>query len=309
MGLANKTRAWIKASRITSQSYIALPLILGQLLATPQTGHWDWTVFALVQAFGIFDQLYIVFANDVADYEADQHNDAPTMFSGGSRVLVDQDLTRRELAIGALVMAVLALVIGASLTFGFGKLAALPLVATGLILLWAYSYPPFKLSYRGGGELLQMLGVGAVLPLLGFVAQADTIHDFPWPVLAMTLPASLATAMCTALPDEPADRRADKHTVAVAWGLNRAMNIIIGLNLIAMSAAGVIVARRVSPGLDANIIALIAIPAIATLATLALARRAKPGARAMLGFVFLGALVNISLIAGMIVDLLGGADL
>lgn len=307
MGLASKTRAWIKASRITSQSYIALPLVLGQLLATKQTGHWDWTIFAIVQAFGLFDQFYIVFANDVADYEADQHNDAPTMFSGGSRVLVDQDLTRRELAIGAVLMAGLALGCGALLTFGFGKLAALPLAATGLILLWAYSYSPFKLSYRGGGELLQMLGVGAVLPLLGFAAQADTIADFPWAVLAMTLPASLATAMCTALPDEPADRRADKHTTAVAWGLNKATSVIIGLNLIAMIAAGVIVTQRVSPGLDANLTALLAVPTAASLVTVALARRARPGSRAMLGFVFMGALVNISLVTGLVVDLLGGS--
>ncbi|MEM6732784.1 MAG: prenyltransferase, partial [Myxococcota bacterium] len=57
--------AWVRAARPPAQSNIAPSLILGQALAHQQTLIFSWEVFAWLLAFGIFDQLYIVFANDV----------------------------------------------------------------------------------------------------------------------------------------------------------------------------------------------------------------------------------------------------
>ena len=59
--------AWIRAARLPAQSNIALPLFVGEALACPGGVGLSWATALLVGAFGLFDQLYIVFANDVAD--------------------------------------------------------------------------------------------------------------------------------------------------------------------------------------------------------------------------------------------------
>ena len=295
----SKIRAWIKASRLTSQSYIALPLMLGQLLALHLTQQWSWAVFALVQLFGIFDQLYIVYANDYADVETDMDNQTSTLFSGGSRVLVDGGLAREDLGRGALFMAICCAVIGGILSFAFGALPVLGLVLLGLGLLWAYSYPPIELSYRGGGEFLQMLGVGAVLPLIGFCAQAGALTQFPWMLLAVTLPLSLATAMCTALPDEPSDRRADKRTSTVLLGPLFARVMIFVLNVSGLLAMAFLFPAKLA-SLELPVRGLLLLPGVATLALLLFVRSAPAGSRRVVAYVILGALANLGLVGGLV---------
>ena len=99
--------AWIQAARPLSQANIAVPLLFGQAVAFARYGAFDPLIFALVAAFGVAIQLFIVFANDLADEEADRLNDSPTPFSGGSRVLPEGKLRRADLIQGAAVMAAL----------------------------------------------------------------------------------------------------------------------------------------------------------------------------------------------------------
>jgi 1,4-dihydroxy-2-naphthoate octaprenyltransferase len=293
--------AWVRAARLPSQSYIALPLLLGQVLAWRATGQWSWWVFALVQAFGVFDQFYIVFANDYADRHDDPDNDTATIFSGGSRVLVEGSLTPSALLRAAIVMALAALGTGAALAVGWGRIWIPAIQAFGLALLWAYSYGP-RLSYRGGGELLQMAGVAVVLPVVGWLAQAGTLGGFPLELLAFLLPLNLATAVCTALPDEPSDRRADKRTLAVLLGGRRARGLVMALNLTGLIGFAAVALPALRPWLDgAGTGALLAVPAASILAQAVFYARAEPGSRAILGFVFFGLLCNLSLAAGILI--------
>ena len=225
----NRLSAWIQASRPASQSYIAFPIVLGQMIAATMLGRVDWPAFVLAQLFGLFDQLYIVYANDWADVETDRKNTTFNMFSGGSRAIVEGKLSRRAVGRAAIVCVTLALVTGAGLWLRTGSPAPLLLIATGVLLLYGYSFPPLRLSYRGGGETLQMLGVGGVLPLVGFTAQGGTLGTFPWAVLAITLPISLGCAIATSLPDEPSDRLSNKRTVSVLLGVRTAQIVALVL--------------------------------------------------------------------------------
>jgi 1,4-dihydroxy-2-naphthoate polyprenyltransferase len=303
MSRVSTFKAWIKASRLPSQSYIALPLILGQALAWHTTGSWSWAVFALVQAFGLFDQLYIVYANDYADQETDRDNETATIFSGGSRVLVDGVLAPASLGRGAVWMAALAMATTGILAAGWQRFAAVPLGAFGLLLLWAYSYPPLKLSYRGGGELLQMLGVGAVLPLLGYLAQAGSFDGFTWNLLAVILPLSLATAITTALPDVPSDARANKRTLPVTFGLRFAQGLIIALYALGLIAFGLQFTERILAASTAAHI-FFGLSATALVALPALIPWARPGAQGMVAFVFTSILVNLAWMTGFILALI-----
>lgn len=226
----HKIKAWLQASRLPSQTYIFFPLLLGQALHFSRTGQLNWTVFLLVHLYGLFLQLFIVYANDRADIETDRLNTTYTIFSGGSRTLVNGIISVRENHIAVVAVIAFNATVGITLTTLYQRALALPLIALSLGLLWLYSFPPVRLSYRGRGELLQMLGVGMVLPVFGYYSQAGEIQTFPWLLLAFILPCQLACAMATALPDEPSDRQSCKRTAAVLLGAPMAKLTIFWLN-------------------------------------------------------------------------------
>ena len=275
-GLAT-VRAWLQASRLPSQSYIALPLLLGQLVAVrARGGTLDLATLGAVQLFGVLDQLFIVYANDWADQETDRRNQTATLFSGGSRVLVEGRLSPRALGTAALGCALGALLVSSVLAGSRGVPLLVPLALTALALLWAYSYPPLRLSYRGGGELLQMVGVAGVLPLYGYLAQGGSLAHVPWPLLGMLLPTHLGCAIATALPDEPSDRLSGKHTLPVRVGGERAAGVILGLNALSLLLAPWGLS---AVGLRAGWALLV--PVVAALAVVAV-RPAPPGSRRVL---------------------------
>ena len=267
-------RAWLQASRLPSQSYIALPLLLGQLVAVrTRGGTLDVATLVAVQLFGVLDQLFIVYANDQADQETDRLNHTATLFSGGSRVLVEGRLSPRALGTAALLCALGLLALSGGLAVVHGAPLLVLLALAALALLGAYSYPPLRLSYRGGGELLQMVGVAGVLPLYGYVAQGGELAHVPWGLAALLLPTHLGCAIATALPDEPSDRLSGKHTLPVRVGGERAAWVIVGLNGLSLLLAPYGLA---SVGLSAGWELLV--PVAATLAV-GLLRAAPPGSR------------------------------
>lgn len=227
-------RAWIQASRPLAQANIAVPLLLGEMLAYVQCLRLDVGLLLVAHAFGVLVQLFIVWSNDVADEEADRANPAPTMLSGGSRVLPEGKLSARQLARAA-VGAALAM-LGLSL---FAAVAlhrpAMPLGwALAVLLAWAYSFPPLRLSHGEAGSYAQAFGTMVVLPLVGFYLQCGDVRGFPWPVLLPCVALGLASNITTALPDHAADEAVGKQTWPVRYGLARARKH--GLQLIALAA-------------------------------------------------------------------------
>lgn len=286
-------RAWVQAARLPSQLYIALPLLFGQLLWAAQGGSLSLGVLVGVQLFGVLDQLYIVFANDYADRHTDPYNTTATPFSGGSRVLVEGKLPPRALLRAAQACGVALLATAAALAAVTQQLLLVPLGAAALLLLWLYSYPPARLSYRGGGELLQMLGVGAVLPAVGWVAQGGDLTQFPLTWLAVLLPTQWANAVATSLPDEPSDRAHHKRTAAVmlgGGGATVAMFVAYTFGLVAFALLHV----------GAWVYALV--PMVANGVQLGL-MGAQPGTRKMLAQVFFAVLASISWWVGAILYL------
>ena len=62
------------------------------------------------------------------------------------------------------------------------------LAAAAAVLVWAYNFAPLRLAYRGHGEVVQGLGTGVVLPLIGFYVQAGGFAGFVvWSLVPMLL--------------------------------------------------------------------------------------------------------------------------
>ncbi|XXT20026.1 prenyltransferase [Sorangium sp. So ce429] len=296
--------AWLRASRLASQPSIALPLLLGQLLGARAAGRpLDLGTLAAVHLFGLLDQLFIVYANDVADQETDRQNRTATPFSGGSRVLVEGRLSPRALGAAAIACAAGLVAVSAALAAALPTASApllVPLAVAALLLLWAYSYPPLRLSYRGGGELLQMVGVGAVLPLYGYIAQGGAIARFPFALLAFLLPSHLGSAIATALPDEPSDRESAKRTLPVRVGGERAARCVVVLNGLSLLLAPVgLGAAGLRPGAGLLVV-------VAAALVVLLARPAPPGSRLLLVRVAAAATATLSLVASTAIALAAG---
>lgn len=238
-------RAWLRALRPLAHGNIAPPILLGQALALHAGHEVSALGLLLAHAFGVIDHAFIVLANDLADHETDRDNDTHTLVSGGSRVVPEGLLSLEALRRGAWLagLSLLGLTTLAAVTLA-RPLA--PLFALGAIaLLLAYSHPPLRLSYRGGGELLQGLGVGAVLPLWGFYAQVGSLASFPWIALAPLIALHTIGNVITALPDTPSDARAHKRTWPVRVGERAARgHALVSLSVILGGFALVIASRQ-----------------------------------------------------------------
>ena len=222
-----KVLAWLQASRLMSQPYILLPLLFGGGIYVWETGSGSTQLLVLTFVYSVLLQLFIVFANDYADEAVDRSNTTHNLFSGGSRVLVEGKLSRKELQHGILWTMVLGMIVASVAAVLHGRGALILFLIVSWVLLWAYSYPPIQLSYRGGGEWLQAIGVGMVLPITGYYFQAGSLKAFPWMILPFALLLHLGAALVTTLPDEPSDKIGHKRTFAVKNGLSAVIRWII----------------------------------------------------------------------------------
>lgn len=254
--------AWLQASRPLAQVNLVVPLWLGQALAFAHTGAFSLPILYALQIVAALLLLVIVFSNDYADRETDAANVTYNEFSGGSRVLPEGRLGPDDLR-GAAWVALVGLVgFSIYLAFGSGKLYTPVFVAAAALLVWAYNFPPLRLSYRGGGEVVQGLGTGVVLPLLGFYLQAGDLAAFPWLALVPLFLLGVVGNILSSLPDVPSDRRSNKRSYPVRRGQWAARRHSLELLVMAALMGGMVV-----PGLGVGLVALLAAPTLALVAS------------------------------------------
>jgi len=211
-------KAWLQALRPLAHVNIAVPLLLGQVAAWHTTSRFSWPWFAAAMLWGSLDHLFVVFGNDFADHEAD--SDRRTLLSGGSGVIPEGKLTPLQVARAAWAAAMLLMIYSCALVL-FGRSLTPFYALVALLLMWLYSFRPVRLSYRGGGELLQGLGVGIGLPSLGYYLQAEGIFAPAW-VIGPAALLGVCSNVLTALPDVEDDSRAEKQTWPVRHGMTSA---------------------------------------------------------------------------------------
>jgi 1,4-dihydroxy-2-naphthoate octaprenyltransferase/chlorophyll synthase len=211
-----RPRAWPK---------LALPVGAGLSAAVGAGYPPSLEALACVVVFLVGDAMLIFAANDLVDERADRARRAleaaPT-----PKPLLDGVVTRRAMGTAALLGVVAVLTAGQALSTLTGKAAptALAIAAIGCVVL--YEFAPFRLNYRGGGELVEALGVGLVLPLFGaaaFGAGAPRSLGFLLPALTAV---ALASAIGSTLADARADAVGGKRTFAVRFGAKAAARAV-----------------------------------------------------------------------------------
>lgn len=294
--------AWWKAARPLAHANIAPPIALGVALASAQGGRVGAAALAVAFAFGVFDHLFIVFANDYADRDADAEGEG-TLISGGSRVLQEGLIEPTALRAAALAAAAALIVTSVAGAVWLERPFLPAFAAVALVLLHAYSYPPLRLSYRGFGELLQALGVGVVLPLVGWYCVIGRLDRAPLDVLAPLFVLGFASNILTALPDLSADRAAKKRTWPVRRGVATA-----GRDAVVLCAVALLIAAQVGPPLSRPwMVVAFAPPLTGLLAALVLLRGADDaGPKRRLHFVLTLAAAGTCLQLGWAVALVFG---
>jgi len=176
------------------------------------------TLFVLAFILALCAQWSIVLLNDYADREADAAHQQRFPELIDPRVLVEGLLAPGQVLGAGLLAALGALAAGAALVVLYERFFALYLVGIGLVVLWAYSFAPLRINYRGGGEILETIGVGALLPVTGYYICVGTLPLADGHLLVPLLLYALVGALASGLKHEPADRANGKYTFCVFFG-------------------------------------------------------------------------------------------
>lgn len=236
--------AWRQSIRPFAQANIGPYLIFGLALALAQDAHFQWSRLALMLLWGLLAQCTIIWTNDVADADIDGDNTEPTVVSGGSRVLPEGRLERRSIARAAWLASAALMVYSALLAWFLRDGLILAGGVATLLLSQAYSCPPLQLSRRGHGEFLQALGIGLVLPLVGYSIADSGSAQLGWAALLPTVALGYCGNFLTALPDHAADQRCGKRSPVVRLGQRKAKQRVTAI----LASAGIAAAVTL-PGL------------------------------------------------------------
>jgi 1,4-dihydroxy-2-naphthoate octaprenyltransferase len=195
--------------------------LLGAALAWSQGIAVDGLRLLLGQLLVTAVQLTTHYANEYYDYEVDAAiGSARTPFSGGSGVLVSGQLDRAVALRATHVCLALAVI----MTIVCGLLSPLMWIVGLLGLLGGYFYsaPPLKLEASGWGELDTAILTALLVPLTGYVMQANHLDPIVLIVCAPCVLIYVAMILTFEFPDYPADKAIGKRNITVRIGLSRA---------------------------------------------------------------------------------------
>ncbi|MEB3221756.1 MAG: prenyltransferase [Candidatus Sericytochromatia bacterium] len=234
---------WRHALKPASWPKLLVPTVLGQGLGLAVAPAWSWGAAAFGVAFTLALGVFIVLMNDWADVRVDRLK--REMFPTGCspKTIPDGLLSARAVLVVGLLAGVLALALAASLA---GPLARPWLGALGLACVAtfvAYSLPPLALNYRGGGELLETLGVGVLLPWVQAYALSGLVWSPHWAWLVGHAWLALASALASGLSDEESDRAGGKRTFTTMLGngvVRAGVRTCLSLGALAWAVAGVL---------------------------------------------------------------------
>ncbi len=218
-----KTPGLLQMIRAPFLSSIIAPLIAGTLLSVSINGFFLPINFLLMLIIGIGLHAAVNVYNDIYDtiQGTDKVNVHRNESSGGSGILQSHPHLMGKMFVIARASLVIALVASAILLF-FIESDLWP----HLILLYLlsaffskyYTAPPFKLAYRGLGEVSVWLAFGPMAILIAVVSQNIGFHPYVLALMPATGLSTLSILLAGQMIDLDADKKGGKHGVASRLG-------------------------------------------------------------------------------------------
>ncbi|MCJ7542288.1 MAG: prenyltransferase [Desulfobacterales bacterium] len=177
--------------------------------------------------------LSISYSNDYFDVEVDKY-DKPTLFSGGSGILVNHPGLRKHALWIAITLILISLVLGIAFQIIYSfPIWFLGFVVLGNLLSWFYTAPPLKLVYRGLGELSMIFSIGLLIPVFGYLAASGQINQDGFLFSVPLMLYGLAFILTVELPDMESDRLGRKMTWVAQNGRGYGVTVIVASFLLA----------------------------------------------------------------------------
>jgi len=224
----SKLKTWLKALRAPFFIAVILPALLGGVIAWSH-GHFDLPVLIIVLVGLVMANAGTNLANDYFDYAQGKGSDAinkkRTPFSGGSPTLPEGVIKPEKIRRGVILCFGIAAIIGIYLSLISGWFV-LSLVLIGGFIGYFYTAPPFRLGYRGVGELFTGIAIGPLIVvgtyyvLTKSVAIEPLIASLPMGILVSTI------LYINEFPDYEADKATGKTHLIVRLGRERALKFV-----------------------------------------------------------------------------------
>lgn len=230
-GTVSPASRWWFALKPASWPKLLVPMALGQAIGIDALGRVSLAGLAIGVSFTILDLAFVVLINDWGDQQVDRVKRA--MYpSSTAKTIPDRVLPERAVLAAGLLAGLLAIAVGFAGEIALGRPWMGAMAIGALVLFVAYTLPPLRLNYRGGGEILEALGVGVVLPWINAYAQSGRALPPGLSVLPGLAILSLSSAIASGLSDERSDRRGGKRTITTMIGNPLARRAIEALAVI-----------------------------------------------------------------------------
>jgi 4-hydroxybenzoate polyprenyltransferase len=209
--LVQSILSWIQASRLLSLPMIFIPLGYGVYVGNNSTIHSLWMLIP----WGICLNLFIIFTNDLFDLEVDRTTQKKSFYSSGSRALVEKKISYKSLKTASIIVFLMYIALSLELSiksknFTIALISSCVCISTVIL----NHFPPFRLSYRCFGELLQAIGLGFILPITGQVfSAADVTQKIPFLIYFTLTFSYFMAAIYMNIPDEKNDLMHKKHNI------------------------------------------------------------------------------------------------
>lgn len=218
---------WLKAMRLPFLTGTLVPVVLGTAIAWNMTGAVNWKLFLLVLIGVSFAHIGANMTNDFFDHKTtnDENNKYYSQFSGGSRVIQDGLIAPQKVLAVALLTLIGASVIGLYLVWTLKSFFVLFLGIIGVAIAYSYTALPFKLGYRGFGELIVGFCFGPLTVVGAYYVQAKEFDMMP---LWASVPVGIWIALVLYInefPDKDADESVNKKTLVVRLGKQKGIKV------------------------------------------------------------------------------------
>lgn len=195
---------------------------------------WGWFALTVVGIFAI--EVAKNASGEVVDFESGVDlavlPEDRSPFSGGKRVIVDKLLTRRETTAIAAVCYLAGILAGLAIVV-WREPGILWIGVLGVALAYFYHGAPFRLAYRGLGEVAVAVAYGPLVFAGTYLVQRGALAPG---ILWLSVPLALMIGgflWANEFPDYRADKAAGKRTLVVRLGRPLASRMFMGLMLVA----------------------------------------------------------------------------
>ncbi|MBL8974535.1 MAG: prenyltransferase [Myxococcales bacterium] len=213
------SRRCLYALKPASWPKLLVPAALGQVLGVLAADQWSWGGAAVGLGFTLAALAYIVLLNDWFDVRVDAIKRQMFPDAGSPKTIPDAILHPQTVLLAGIGAGLCAAATGLCGELMVGRVG-LGLAGVALLgLLLVYSAPPLRWNERGLGEVVEAVGVGAMLPWFNAYAQSGQVAPIELLlVLPGTVALALASAIASGLADEESDRAGAKVTITTELG-------------------------------------------------------------------------------------------